>query len=503
MAVIPSGDEANAGTYEAVMLSGGQRLQERRYPHGRRRDKCRWWPLAAALLGLFLVGAPPAGAQPVEVPDTWGGDFWSRPRVTGSWGGVRDDLGKKGVVLDVDLLLTPQAVVSGGRDTGAEFWGNAEYTLNVDTGKLGLWPGGFVKVLAGSSFGESVNRDAGALVPTNTAMLFPEPDEPSTGLMQATVMQFLSPQFGLIAGKIWTLDGAAGEFAGNYRTQFLNTGLVVPMTLAQVPLSAYGGGLVALPWHGAVFAAQVLDPSGTVESNDVGDAFDDGVMVFASGQAAIRPWGLRGTQKAGFMWSDKERLSLDQDPSNFASFLLTERFPALGDPGPILRAFLERFFPQLLVPVQPANREDSTWAMFYGFDQYLWHPAGDPKRGIGVFFTFGASDGEANPVKYSYSTGIGGKGVVPGRPQDSFGIGWARTELSDKFLPILRTGLQLGLEREDAVEMYYNAAITAWLNATLNLQVIEPALTKSLTSSGTLEDVDTTLVAGVRLNVRF
>ena len=37
-----------------------------------------------ALLGLVLMGAPgPASAQPVAVPDTWGGDFWSRPRLTG------------------------------------------------------------------------------------------------------------------------------------------------------------------------------------------------------------------------------------------------------------------------------------------------------------------------------------------------------------------------------------------------------------------------------------
>ena len=47
-----------------------------------------------------------------------------------------------------------------------------------------------------------------------------------------------------------------------------------------------------------------------------------------------------------------------------------------------------------------------------------------------MFFNFGASDGEANPVKYSYSMGIGGNGVVPGRPRDTFGLGWARTDFS-------------------------------------------------------------------------
>jgi len=99
---------------------------------------------AVALLGSALpIGPSPASAQsgPVVTPPTWGGDVWSRPRLTGDWGGLRDELGKKGVALDVDALLMPQSVASGGKDTGTEFWGNATYTLNVDSDKLGLWPG--------------------------------------------------------------------------------------------------------------------------------------------------------------------------------------------------------------------------------------------------------------------------------------------------------------------------------------------------------------------------
>src|SRR3970040_348774 len=97
-----------------------------------------------ALALALLVLANPASAQPVEARDTYGGDFWSRPRLTGDWGGLRDELAKKGIVLDVDMLLTPQGVASGGRGTGAGFLGTAEYTLGVHTQKLGLWPGGFL-----------------------------------------------------------------------------------------------------------------------------------------------------------------------------------------------------------------------------------------------------------------------------------------------------------------------------------------------------------------------
>jgi len=455
------------------------------------------------LLGLALLAAPGgASAQPVDVPPTWGGDFWDRPRLTGSWWGLRDDLGKKGVVFDTDLLLTPQGVLSGGRDTGWEFWGNADYTLNIDTGKLGLWPGGFFKFYADSGFGDNVFRKSGAIVPVNAMALLPKPNEPTTALMNATFMQFLSPKFGLFAGKVFTLDGFKGEFAGDMRNQFMNTGLAFPATLVLVPFSAYGGGVVVLPWEGVVLSAMALDPSGTTTNNDISEAFDDGASVVASGQVTIKPFGLVGHQTVGGFWSNKSRLSLTQDPSNVGRFLLEERFPRLGDPGPLLRRILERFFPQLLVPVQRANREDTTWTVFYGFDQYFWHPGGDQKRGIGMFFNFGASDGDANPIKYSYSMGIGGKGIVPGRPHDTFGVGWARTQFSDNFVPFLRRTLDLGLDHEDAVEMFYNASLTRWLNMSLDLQVIDPALKKTLGSSG-LKNVDTAVVGGVRMYIRF
>ena len=462
----------------------------------------RW--IGAVMLGLGLVAAAAsASAQPVPVPVTWGGDFWSRPRLTGDWGGLRDELGKKGVVFDVDLLLTPQGVATGGRDTGAEFWGNSEYTLNVDTGKLGLWPGGFFRVSALTGFGTSVNQGAGAVVPVNMTALLPRPDVNNTALMNATFMQFLSPKFGIVAGKLSTLGGDANDFAHDYHATFLNIGLDFNMALALVPFSAYGGGLVFLPWEGSVFSVSVIDPSGSPLNNDISEAFRDGVLVNGEGRVTIKPFGLVGHQLVGFIWSNKDRASLQQDPSNLARLLLTTEFPRLADPGRVLRRILERFFPQLLVPTQPINRTNNTWTVYYNFDQFLWNPGGDRTRGIGAFFRFGVSDGTANPIKYAYNVGLGGTGVIPGRPLDTFGIGWARTEFSGDFVPFLRQRLALGLDREDAIEMYYNASLTRWLNATLDLQIVNPALKKQLDSSGRLTDMGTAVVAGLRIYARF
>jgi porin len=84
-----------------------------------------------APLGWALLAAPDtASAQPVDVPPTWGGDFWDRPRLTGSWWRLRDELGKKGVVLDVDALLTPQGLRPHGR-AGRVLFGRGRWSTST------------------------------------------------------------------------------------------------------------------------------------------------------------------------------------------------------------------------------------------------------------------------------------------------------------------------------------------------------------------------------------
>ena len=456
------------------------------------------------LVGLAALVVPTAtNAQPYPVPDTWGGDIFSRPRLTGDWDGSRDELAKRGIVLDVDLLLTPQVNMSGGRSIGGNLWGNVDYTLNIDTQKLGLWPGGFFKFQADTGFGSNIFQDVGAIVPVNTAALLPGINNRTTALTNATLMQFLSPQFGLVAGKINTVDLGVTYFYGDYSTQFMNAAFNFPMTLEQVPLSTFGGGVIGIPREDILLSALVLGPNGTPTSDSVSQAFDGSVLVLGSAQLTVKPFGLVGHQSVSFSWNDMQRFSLNQDPTNLAALLLQTRFPRLANPGPVLEAILAERFPNLLVPAQPPNHSESSWAMSYAFDQYFWQPDNDPKHGVGVFFGFGASDGNPNPVKYAFLTGLGGKGVVPGRPDDSLGIGIARTQFSNAFVPFLRQQFNLGLQHEDAIEMYYNISVTQWLNVTADLQVINPGLKKALNEIGRLANVDTAVVGGARVRVRF
>lgn len=325
-----------------------------------------------------------------------------------------------------------------------------------------------------------MDNAAGALLPTNLATLLPAFGERGTGLMNLAYTQFLSRHVAVVAGKLSALGADYNAFAHDFRSQFMNTALNFNITAALFPLSAYGGGIVILPWEGAQFSISALDPNGTPSNNDISDAFQDGVLVGGEARVTIKPFGLVGHQLVGFGWSNKDHTSLKQDPSNLATALLQQQFPRLANPGPILRRFLERFFPELLVTVVPLNKTSSTWTIYYNFDQYLWNPDGQADRGLGLFFRFGASDGVANPIKYAYNVGVSAKGIVPGRPDDSFGLGWARTQLSNNFVPFLRQRLDLGLNHEDAVELYYNASVTRWLGATLPASCFTASTTRPM-----------------------
>ncbi len=123
---------------------------------------------------LFALGAVlPLHATPTAAPDTWGGDFASRPRLTGDWGGVRDDMADKGVTLDVDTYWMPQTILSGGKDETSASWGNVITALKVDTGKAGMWKGGHFKVQTVTSFGNNLISETGTFVPANLSWLLP------------------------------------------------------------------------------------------------------------------------------------------------------------------------------------------------------------------------------------------------------------------------------------------------------------------------------------------
>ena len=125
------------------------------------------------------------------------------------------------------------------------------YHIELDSQKLGLWPGAFLNLEAEGNWASAVNANTGALMPVNSSQILPLPGE-NFDLISLNFSQFLSPYFGLTFGKYATVTATSGdmnEFAhGKGDTQFMNMALNFnPLMALTVPYSTLGTGLIVLP----------------------------------------------------------------------------------------------------------------------------------------------------------------------------------------------------------------------------------------------------------------
>ncbi len=145
-------------------------------------------------------------------------------------------------------------------------------------------------------------------------------------------------------------------------------------------------------------------------------------------------------------------------------------------------------------------RTDESWYVSWNGWQYLTteEPAEGPLnllnripdlQGVGLFARAGIADKDTNPIDWSVSVGVGGRGVISGRDDDVFGVGYFYSHLQ----PLRLTGVLGFDDHVHGAEAFYNIALTPAAYLTLDGQVIKDAF------PGT----DTTVILGLRLHVRF
>lgn len=432
---------------------------------------------------------------------TFSGDIFSRSKLTGDWGGIRNDMAEKGVTLDLDATHVTQHVASGGYDGSllSKFPGNRisqllpdnsetasdamfNMLLKVDTGKAGLWPGGFLTVRGEGRVGESVGIRAGGLMPTNGDALSPavpgHANQDVLALTELTYAQFLSEQFGVAFGLINTADGDKNEFAGSIRSRshFMNTGMrFSPVAGAAVPLlTTLGATAIFLPTKNIIGTAGFINAEETAGYNPFERT--KGTTFLTEWQVKHTIAGLPGKQTVGFVYGfDRQKLDIGTDSrSHLASLIKTG---------------------------EPVKTNADTWALYYNAHQYI---QGNSKGGWGPFLRAGVSDGHPNPIKWNVAFGLGGVGVGSWRSNDNWGIGGYALGASNE--PLVN---RLGIHDETGFEAFYNVAVSPWLHVTADVQHIDSALTgANLFGSGLLPAVNLpgpkdAWVVGVRTNLNF
>ena len=144
------------------------------------------------------------------------------------------------------------------------------------------------------------------------------------------------------------------------------------------------------------------------------------------------------------------------------------------------------------------DTSSDSWAVDWSGWQYLYvegdSRAVDPGngrqdlQGVGLFARIGIADKDTNPIYWTVSAGISGRGSIPSRDDDTWGVGLFYNDVQGLDRPLLSFNNANG-----GVEAYYDIALFGCANLTLDAQWVKSAF----------ESVDDATILGGRLNISF
>ena len=452
-----------------------------------RRLKCTLLVTMAALcICLFSINVYAADAKPdsqpqgiLHIPD-YGGDISKRSHLTGDWGGKRTEWANKGVQAEVEYLAWVGSVVDGGLSDDTEKGNNITYKLKLDLMRAGILPGALIDIRAETRYGSNTNRHSSQGPPNFMASLAPvqysdlrrDADFTITNL---SYLQMLSEHFGLLLGKLDIFEnGDLNEFAsGRGRTQFQNYNFNYGTPTLLVPASTLGAGALYLPNKNVTLSSTLLSATDCSYNSCFHDLDDSGRIWANVVMFQYRLKGLPGGANVTGLYF------FDTDFTELGSLGIN---PGDGEAGAV------------------TSTQDHSWLAVFSFWQYISAKgAGEGPlnlmnkqpdlEGWGVFGRLSFADKDTNPYKTNVSVGIGGRGVIPTRSNDVFGLGYFYNDFYNSNVTD-KTDLE---DHSQGGEAFYNLAITPAAKFSVNLQYLTAGL----------QDIDDATVLSGRLQLIF
>ena len=435
----------------------------------------------------FLNNGPVFG-----MPGTDAGDFRDRTQLSGDWGGLRTDLARHGFFFDLYTTSAYQDVASGGLKTGNTSIQNTQLSINVDTGRAGLWPGGIFHVSLESRYGSSSPQNtftAGSSVPQYTGLAFPGPYFVHDFLpTEYFLLQSLTPKFAVILGKANVLIHADQTFFGNdYKYYFANLNFNKnPIALNFYNTSSLAAIGVWTPSQRITVSAGVYDPNS--QANNLATKAFDRVNIYGITIFSYKIGGLPGQSWAQYNWTNKPKIDLTSPFGQLSASEVPQGVGVLlGNPS---------------AQALPINYKKTSWVTIGNFAQYLFvkdHPkavaeklgSGQPLRGIGLLGRIGYAPEETNPITRDASVALFANGISNYRPNDSFGLGIYHNGISQSLKnDIARlTAATATAKNENGLEVFYDVAITPAIRLIPSYQHIWNPLTAEVAKNERSADV--------------
>ncbi len=382
----------------------------------------------AALTAAIAAAPARADDAPTGIPDP--SIATSLPRELADPGGVRAAFASRGITFGINYIGEVLGTASGGFNQGTYYDGRLEVAVSADMEKMLGWKGLTFFANGYQIHGESITgQDLGALMPVSYIEATPATRLFELWFEQKLLDDKLSIRFGQIAAdsEFILSDGGGAFINGTWGWPSI-TAANLPSGGPAYPLATPGVRVAFSPSDqvtimGAVFNG---DPAGSCESDDPqvcnkhGFNFrvHDPVLVMAEGAFRYSLGGLPGTVKLGG-WHQE------------------------GD-SPLL-------FDDSVV-------KDSTHGLYAIIDQMIYKVS--EGKGVSFFSRVIGAPEDRSFVDMYWEAGLTFAGMVPSRPDDVLGIGFAHTGISDDASDRqIADGETVILDYEALLEVSYTARI--------------------------------------------
>jgi len=466
-------------------IAGGDPATVRVFSSGGRRiDKLAKGVLqavAAIAVAAAVYSVPSSAKANCDVPETPNG-IPEEVAFKADVGGIRKGLAKTGVGVGGAYYAEP-FYNWGGYDQGGEYQGVLELYVNADMNKLGLWKGLCFHTNGYQIHGNSITAaNIGSLMPvtsleaTDATRLF------ELWFEQTIIKDKLSVRFGqLAADEEFILSDGGGFFINGTWGWPSITAADLPSGGPAYPLATPGVRVAINPNEkmGLLVGVYNGDPAPPCASedpqrcNDHGLDFelDDDPLLMIEGVYRYNQEGrLPGAVKVGG-WN------------HFGTFE-HQRF----DSGGALIA----------VTGEPGKPLDNDWGLYGIIDQLIWRvPGSEDPQGVGVFARFIGAPEDRNLIDFYFDGGFTFTGMIPGRPNDAFAVGFAYTNISDQVSAFdVDFGEPVARSYEALIEVCYTFQINDGLS-------IQPDFQYIFQPGGNVAGVKDAAVVGARTSISF
>lgn len=405
--------------------------------------------------------APPHDKADALLPDWFGGEpWWKWNHMTGNWGGVRDRLEEKGILIESSFTWEWSSVWSGGVRRKASDRNLFDVIVGVDLERLVGWRGAEVYADFYTTEASGGSVDAGDF--QNISNIDTGDDRTQLGELWFQ-QRLLEDRLRVKLGKI----DANSEFAySEAGVEFLNASAGVSPTVYGMPTYP--------------------DPA-------------TGVVVFVSPAEWLNLGvGLfDGATEDGFRTGGRGPATFFSDKDSSSWFLIAEvgvSWNASREPGTGLgrgRFALGAHRHTADLETFEGNTADGVNGVYAVCEQQVWRNATseeDADNGLWLVGQVGYGERRVSDVEAHYALGLVLRGTLSGRERDVAGVYLSLADMSDA------SGSPYQKD-ETAIELMYKAQITPWLSVTPDLQVI-------FNPSGDA-DISTAVVGGVRIVLTF